>query len=556
MAETSRSLELLDRIAEQAPKDNPRLQNSLAALRTALQGDAAQREEAQKLLSEYEEAYNKLTAPANRLGVYLHPLDGKSESDEKLALIALGDQEFVAQIDPKVDPSDLVAGVRVKVNEAYAVVGVLPASGQGSVQKVADVLPDGRLRLGDGTPGRDGRFVVRADALKDATIKTGDEVRVDPSGRFALEHYEKQESRDYFLEQVPEIPWEKVGGQKEAIALIRDTIEQPLLHPEIFAKFAKKPIKGILLYGPPGCGKTLIGKATAYNLTKEYSKRVGHEVKEYFMTISGPKILNMWLGETERMVREIFATAREKAKEGRLVFIFMDEAEAVLRTRSSGRYLNISNTVVPQFCAELDGLQSLENVVLVLTSNRPDYIDPAVLRPERIDRKVKVRRPDRESATEILGIYLHGGLPLDPVALKRWDGEVDCARKALVEATIDHLWAKRKENEFLKVFLKNGSTETLYFKDLVSGAILKSIVDRAKDTAIKRAIADPAAEVGISGDDLLEAANQEFKENEIFPKSDTTEDWLQLLDLAPENVASVKPIGRHRGEEVARKSVV
>lgn len=547
---------MLTRIEEQAPKDNPRLQNSLAALRTALQGDAEQREEAQKLLAEFEEAYAKLTAPANRLGVFLQWLEGKSESDEKLALIALGDQEFVAQVDPKVEPEHLITGTRVKVNEAYAVVGLLPASGQGSVQKVADALPDGRLRLGDNTPGRDGRFVVRGEAIKDAFIKTGDEVRVDPTGRIALEHYEKQESRDYFLEQVPEIPWEKVGGQQEAIRLIRDTIEQPLLYPEIFEKFDTKPIKGLLLYGPPGCGKTLIGKAIAYNLTKEYSKRVGHEVKEYFMTISGPKILNMWLGETERMVREIFATAREKAKEGRLVFIFMDEAEAVLRTRSSGRYLNISNTVVPQFCAELDGLQSLENVVLVLTSNRPDYIDPAVLRPERIDRKVKISRPDRESAVQILGIYLHDRIPLDPEVLKRWDGEVDCARKALVEATIEQLWTKKKETEFLKVFLKNGSTETLFHKDLLSGAILKSIVDRAKDSAIKRAIANPDTEVGVSQEDLNAAVAQEFKENEIFPKSDTTEDWLQLLDIAPENVASVKPVGRNRGEEVARKSVV
>lgn len=556
MAETSRALELLTRIEEQAPKENQRLQNSVAALRDTLRSEEAKREEDQKLLAEYEEAYAKLTAPANRLGVFLHWLDGKSESDEKLALIALGDQEFVAQVDPKVDADALFTGVRVKVNEAYAVVGVLPESGQGSVQKVADALPDGRLRLGDGTPGRDGRFVVRAEALKGAAIKTGDEVRVDPTGRIALEHYEKQESRDYFLEQVPEIPWEKVGGQKEAIALIRDTIETPLLYPEIYEKFDKKPIKGILLYGPPGCGKTLIGKATAYNLTREYSKRVGHEVKEYFMTISGPKILNMWLGETERMVREIFATAREKAKEGRLVFIFMDEAEAVLRTRSSGRYLNISNTVVPQFCAELDGLNTLENVVLVLTSNRPDYIDPAVLRPERIDRKVKVNRPDRESSTEILSIYLSPNLPLDPEALRRWDGEVDCARKALVEGTIEHLWSRSKGNEFLRVYLKNGQSETLYFKDMISGAILKSIVDRAKDTAIKRAIANPNDEVGISQTDLIDAANQEFKENEIFPKSDTTEDWLQLLDVNPENVASVKPIGRNRGEELSRKSVV
>jgi proteasome-associated ATPase len=551
--ENTRAYELLEKISEHAPKDDVRLQNYIAALRSALQSDSKDREEAQKLLQEYEEAYSKLTAPANRLGVFVQWLD---ENEQKLALIALGDQEFVAQVDPKLDQEELLTGTRVKVNDAYAVVGKLPPSPGGGMIKVGDALEDGRLRVGSDTPGSDGRIIVRGEALKDTVIKAGDEVRVDPSGRIALEHYEKQESRDYFLEQVPEIPWDKVGGQEHAIKLIRDTIEQPLLYPELFAKFDQKPIKGILLYGPPGCGKTLIGKATAYNLTREYEKRVGHEVKEYFMAISGPKILNMWLGETERIVREIFRTAREKAKEGRLVFIFMDEAESVLRTRSNGRYLNISNTVVPQFCAELDGLQTLENVVLMLTSNRPDYIDPAVLRPERIDRKVKINRPDKAASQAILGIYLHAGIPLDPAVLKSNHGEVDCARKELVEATVDHIWRKSRDTEFLKVFMRNGSSETLYWKDMVSGALLKSVVDRAKDAAIKRAIADPKQEAGVSIDDLLAAADQEYKENEIFPKTDTQEDWLQLLDYAPENVASVKPIGRNRGEEIARKTVV
>jgi proteasome-associated ATPase len=569
--EGSRSLELLEKILEVAPPDNQRLQNYLAALRDALLGDVKEREEAEKLMAEYEEAYTKLTQPANRLGIFLQWLEedleegGKRQEESpnsRLALIALGDQEFVAQVDPKAHQERLQTGTRVKVNDAYAVVGHLPPSANGGMIKVGEVLENDRLRVGSETPGSDGRIVVRGEGIKDAKINTGDEVRMDPSGRVALEHFARQESRDYFLEQVPDIPWEKVGGQEQAIKLIRDTIEQPLLYPELFEKFDKKPIKGILLYGPPGCGKTLIGKATAHNLTKEYSKRTGHEVKEYFMAISGPKILNMWLGETERMVREIFKTAREKAKEGRLVFIFMDEAESVLRTRSSGRYLNISNTVVPQFCAELDGLQSLENVVLMLTSNRPDYIDPAVLRPERIDRKVKVNRPDKMATMQILGIYLHENIPIDPELLKKYNGELECARAELIESLTDHIWAKSKNNEFLKVFLRNGSSETLYYKDLVSGALLKSIVDRAKDHAIKRAIAgssnnqQPISNEGVSLDDLMQAADQEYKENEIFPKGDTQEDWLQLLDYAPENVASVKPIGRNRGEEFTRKTVI
>jgi proteasome-associated ATPase len=565
-SESSRSLDLLDKIAEAAPADNQRLQNYIAALRSALASDSEKQEEAAQLLAEYEEAYNKLTSPANRLGVFLEWLgeDAPPESDtesssvkkDKLALIALGDQEYVAQVDPKVPSESLATGSRVKVNDAYAVVGHLPPSMNGGMIKVGEALEDGRLRVGSDTPGSDGRLVIRSERLRETKILPGDEVRLDPSGRIALEHYEKQESRDYFLESVPQVPWDKVGGQQEAIKVIRETIEQPLLYPEIFERFDQKPIKGMLLYGPPGCGKTLIGKATAYNLTQEYSKRVGHEVKEYFMAISGPKILNMWLGETERMVREIFKTAREKAKEGRLVFIFMDEAESVLRTRSSGRYLNISNTVVPQFCAELDGLQELENVVLMLTSNRPDYIDPAVLRPGRIDRKVKVTRPDRESSETILGIYLHAGIPIDAEVLSKYHGDVDCARLELIQGTMEHIWRRSKDTEFLRVFFRNGQSETLYFRDLVSGALLESIVDRAKESAIRRAIESPAKEAGVTLDDMIKGADQEYKENEIFPKSDTMEDWLQLLDYAPENVATVKPIGRNRGEELARKNVI
>lgn len=548
------SLTLVERIIEQAPKDDQKLQSYLAALREELETKAASDAEREKAIEAYQEAYEKLTAPANRLAVFLRRLD------DGTALIALGDTEFVSEIDPNCDQSELVHGARVRINDAYAIVGVLAMTLTGPVVKVSEVLEDGRLRVGSDPQNQQGRLVERASTLDGLTIRTGDEIRTDPTGRVAVEHFAHQDTKDYFIEEIPETPWESVGGQKEAIALIRDTIEQPLLYPEIYSKFDKKPVKGVLLYGPPGCGKTLIGKAVAWNLAREYSERAGHEVKECFLHISGPKILNMWLGETERMVREIFAVAREKSKEGRLVVVFIDEAESVLRTRSSGRWLNISNTVVPQFCAEMDGMATLENVVIVLTSNRPDYIDPAVLRPERIDRKVKIQRPDKDACRDIFGIYLHGRLPLDP-ALVQEHVEPECARIALVESTLAFLWRTNKETEFMKVQMRNGTSETLYWKDMVSGALLKSIVDRAKDLAIRRAIdaqSDPAAEqaVGLTVQDMHHAVSAEYGENEIFPKSDSAEDWLKLLDFEPEAVVNVKPIRPDKGESYYRKSVV
>lgn len=542
-------MDILDRIEKSAPAGDPKLQNYISALRAELAKEEEAKQVQSQALAQYEEAYQKLTQPANRIGVLLALMD------EGLALVALGDTEYLAGLDPAVEPDTLAPGARVRLNEAYAVVGVMDDAATGALIKVGEALGDGRLRVGGDSPGSAGRLVGRSARLAEAQIKAGDEVRLDQSGRLAAEHFAKQESQDYFIEDIPQTPWESIGGQEDAIKMIRESIEQPILYPEIYAKFSKKPVKGILLFGPPGCGKTLIGKAIAFNLAKEYSERVGHEVKECFLHISGPKILNMWLGETERMVRDIFATAREKAKEGRLVVIFIDEAESILRTRSGGRWLNISNTVVPQFNAEMDGLVSLENVVVVLTSNRPDYIDPAILRPERIDRKIKIRRPGKEASREILGLYLTPELPLDPSEIEKHDGEA-CARVALIEGVLAWLWRAAKETEFLKVAYRSGNSETLYWKDLVSGALLKSVVDRAKDAAIRRAIAEPSAPHGLALADLTEAIQAEFRENEIFPKSDVLDDWLKLIDVEPEQVAAVKPIRPDKGAAFQEKSVI
>jgi proteasome-associated ATPase len=535
---TAETKELLDRIIAETPADKPRLANLLYALKSEVEQLAADQATNKARIAELMQTCDALIQPANRIGTFLMWQQGSEN-----ALISMGDSEYVVACNPEINRENLTLGSRVLLNDAYAIVGAAPQIQVGAIVRVAEKPIEGRIRIGAESPGGEVRLAWIHPELDPASIAPGDEVRLDSSGKVAVELFKKSQVRDLFMEEIPETPWSAVGGQSEAIRVMRETVEHPLLFPDIYDQFGKSTIKGILLYGPPGCGKTLLGKALAYNVTKQYAERINADAREYFIAISGPKILNMWVGESERMVREIFATAREKAKEGFLVFIFVDEAESLLRVRSGGRMLNMSNTLVPQFCAELDGLQTLQNVVLILTSNRPDAIDPAILRPGRIDRKVKVNRPGKAESREILSIYLSENLPYDPELVATHDGEVACARKALVEGLLDAVFTKNDKTQVLEVAYRSGKTEILYQKDLISGAFWASVVDRAKLFAIRRKIEKTTMNVGISLADLLTARDEEFKENDIYPTTGALEEWLQLIDVKPGNVATLRPLG-------------
>src|SRR6202162_6022378 len=430
-------LDRLDRVIASLPPGDP-IRRELLDLRPQISDQSQMIGEARQMIEKLEEVIKKVTSPANRIGTFL----GATSKDT--AHIVVGGADYYCNVDPRIPVAKLKKGTRVLVNEAFVIVGDLGLKTAGPVTKITEVIGKDRLRVGS-EHGPQSIVLERSSDLAGSTLKSGDEVRVDPNYRMALEMLSSTKSHEHYLDEVPELPWEKTGGQEAALQAIKDAIELPLLHVDLFKKFQHATPKGFLLYGPPGCGKTLIGKATAYNLTQQLRRKTGTEMKEYFMHVKGPEILNMWVGESERMVREIFATAREKRKEGFLPFIFIDEAESILGTRRAGRYSNILSTLVPMFCTEMDGIESLNEVVIILASNRADLIDPAILRPGRIDRKIKVARPDREAAREIYRIYLGEDLPYDPELVRRTGG-IPQAVLHLIDKAIEAQFSRKEEN--------------------------------------------------------------------------------------------------------------
>src|SRR3954462_2172291 len=540
------ALQLVDLIASKLPNRHSTLLD-MVYLRERIAGLEEMNFQAQQALEKMDAIIEKLRSPAFRVGTFLMPI----EPDK--AHVCVGGTDYVCRIDPNIPLAGLQVGQRVLCNEAFAVVHSLGFDRSGPIVRIDELLSDGRLRIGQES-GLTPVVVIRSALLAKEKLKTGLEVRLDANQRVALEVLGIGKRIERSLENVTELPWTAIGGQDGAVTAIRETVEHPFLHKDLYKKFQYNVPKGFLLYGPPGCGKTLLGKATAYNLRQQIKTQTGVDHPEFFLHVKGPEILNMWVGESERQVGDLFSQCRERANDGALAFLFIDEAESILGTRRAGRHSSILSTLVPMFCTEMDGLDSLNDVVIILASNRADLIDPAILRPGRIDRKIKVNRPNREGTRDIYRIYLTDELPYDG-ALAKEAANIGAAIDRLIERVLELQFARREENKFLEITLRSGRKEMLYRSDLMSGAIIASIVERAKGMAIKRSIATKE-EHGISENDLHQAFVAEFNENDIFPPTDITEDWFKLVDFDPENVVKISPVRRESSERRAGRGGV
>jgi len=515
------TLQLLDIISHKLAVQGA-LPSDMSILRRRVEEMEDMQDQARTAVEKLSEAVDKLRAPALRLGTLMQKLP------KARALVCVNGTDYVCSVDPSLPEVSLETGTRVLLNEAFAVTDSFGFDKNGPVVKISELLGDGRLRVGNET-GISDAIVVRSSLLTKEKLKPGIDVRLDTNQRVAVEVLGTGKRLDRTLSRVEPLPWNRIGGQQEAVQAIRDSIELPYLHAHLFKRFNHPVPKGFLLYGPPGCGKTLLGKATAHNLRLQIKEQSGEDHPEFFLSVKGPEILNMWLGESERQVRDLFQQCREKAAEGHLAFLFIDEAESILGTRQAVRVgNNILSTLVPMFCTEMDGLEALNNVVVIIASNRADLIDPAILRPGRIDRKIRVRRPDKEAAREIYKIYLTEELPLAD------------KRDEMVDYIVEQHYAHADANRFLDVAYRSGRHDYLYRGDLASGAIIAAIVERAKELAIKRSI-EQKKECPLTKQDLLEALEKEYRENDLFPPSDITEDWLKLTDFEPGNVVRLSP---------------
>mgnify|MGYP003351406117 FL=1 len=467
-------------------------------------------------LATLREEVERLTQPPNIYGTFsVVNYDGTVD-------IVAGGRKMRVAISPSLDPGQLHRGDEVVLNESYTVIGIREADGHGEVVTVKEVLDDRRVLVYG--RGDEERVAELAESLDDVTLRSGDALLLDSRSGFLVEKLARQEVEELVLEEVPDITYGDVGGLDEQIEAITDAVELPYVHRRLFADYELPAPKGILLYGPPGCGKTLIAKAVANSLAHKVATVTGNtNVRSYFLNIKGPELLNKYVGETERQIRLVFQRAREKAAEGVPVIVFFDEMDSLFRTRGTGISSDMESTIVPQLLSEIDGVESLRDVIVIGATNREDLIDPAILRPGRLDVKIKIERPNAEAAQQIFQRYLHEGLPVsEDVVRDLGGGEVNKAISAMIESTVQEMYRVDDDNRFLEVTYRGGDKEVLYFKDFASGAMIENIVRRAKKSAVKREIAGGAR--GLVLDDLLQSIRQEFRENEDLPNTTNPDD--------------------------------
>jgi proteasome-associated ATPase len=524
---------------EDTPKDFMVLENKLREANRQLVQAFNQNEklvnalyEAREQITSLKEEVDKLCAPPSTYGVFLSP-----NEDSTVNILAQG-RKVKVNLHPSIKVEDIKPGQELVLNEGLNVVETAGYEIQGDVVILKEQLDEGRavvtLRADEEKVG------IIADPLRQSRLKIGDHILMDAKSGYLLERLPKSEVEDLSLEEVPDIGYHDIGGLGLQIEAIKDAVELPYLYADYYKEHKLTPPKGVLLYGPPGCGKTMIAKAVANNLAEKISEKRGERIKGYFLNIKGPELLNKYVGETERKIREIFVKAKEKASEDVPVVVFFDEMDALFRTRGTGISSDVETTIVPQLLAEIDGVEGLKNVIVIGASNRQDLIDPAILRPGRLDVKIKIERPDKGAAADIFRKYLTTDIPISETESRQRSGDVSATIEAMIVGTIEAMYSLSEENRFLEVTYANGDKEVLYFKDFSSGAMIESVVRRAKKLALKRYIG--GGEKGITADDLVTAVREEFKENEDLPNTTNPDDWAKIAGKKGERIVYVKPL--------------
>ncbi len=508
-------------------------QRSLAAVTAQNERLASTLREARDQITTLKEEVDRLAQPPTGFGTFL------GRNDDDTVDVFTGGRKLRVTVSPAVELDSLTRGQEVMLNEALNVVAALDFEEVGEVVMLKEILADGDRVLVIANADEE-RVVRIAEPLRAETLRAGDSLLLDARAGYVYEKVPKSEVEELVLEEVPDIDYTQIGGLAGQIDQIRDAVELPYLHPDLFKEHQLKPPKGVLLYGPPGCGKTLIAKAVANSLAKKVAEKTGQEGKSYFLNIKGPELLNKYVGETERHIRLVFQRAREKASMGTPVIVFFDEMDSLFRTRGSGVSSDVENTIVPQLLSEIDGVEALENVLVIGASNREDMIDPAILRPGRLDVKIKIERPDAESARDIFSKYLVSDLPLHADDIAEFGGDRNGTVAGMITATVERMYTESEENRFLEVTYANGDKEVLYFKDFNSGAMIQNIVDRAKKMAIKDFLDND--QKGLRVQHLLQACVDEFKENEDLPNTTNPDDWARISGKKGERIVFIRTL--------------